>query len=120
MSALTTLRPLVPSAEAAEVSNQGGGLRISTAKGRPGVNRDSLDEQPGSEAFYSPSASHDASPASEPPPPCSPSLSTNPIHDHDTHAASLVIGPIRPLLQNQAEAYLIPVYKTVSTLLDGG
>lgn len=55
-----------------------------------------------------------------PPPPCSPSLSTNPIHDHDTHAASLVIGPIRPLLQNQAEAYLIPVYKTVSTLLDGG
>ena len=49
------------------MSGQGSGLRISTAKGKPGVSRDSLDEQPGSEAFYSPSASHDASPASEPP-----------------------------------------------------
>ena len=79
---LTTLRPLVPSTEAAEVRNQGGGLRISTAKGKPGASRDSLDEQPGSEAFYSPSASHNATPTSDPgpPPPPPPRGPSFPMH----------------------------------------
>lgn len=71
---LSTFRPLVPSTEAADMTHQDSGLRISTGRGKQGagvgagvgVSRESLDGQPGSEAFYSPSASHDASPQSEP------------------------------------------------------
>lgn len=63
-------RPLVPSTSAADLTHQDSGLRISTGRGTqgggPGVNRESLDGQPGSEAFYSPSASHDTSPLGKP------------------------------------------------------
>ena len=62
---LLLCRPLVASDPAAEMSHESSGLRITTAKGKRGGTRDSLDDQPGSEAYYSPSASHDASPASE-------------------------------------------------------
>lgn len=60
-------RPLVASDPAAEMSHESSGLRITTAKGKQGGIRESLDDQPGSEAYYSPSASHDASPASKGP-----------------------------------------------------
>lgn len=63
-------RPLVPSTSAANLTHQDSGLRISTCRGKQGggagVSRESLDGQPGSEAFYSPSASHDTSPLGKP------------------------------------------------------
>ena len=47
------------------MTQQDSGLRISTARGTEDPDKDPGEEQPGSEAFYSPSASQDASPASE-------------------------------------------------------
>lgn len=42
------------------------GLRVSTTRGTAEPNQEPEEEQPGSEAFYSPSASQDASPAGKP------------------------------------------------------
>ena len=42
------------------------GLRVSTTRGTAEPSQEPEEEQPGSEAFYSPSASQDASPAGQP------------------------------------------------------
>lgn len=91
---LSTLpRPLVPSA--GQVTHQDSGLRISTARGTEHADKEQGEEQPGSEAFYSPSASQDASPASS----SHHSPDHSDTHNHlQRHQASHPTHPTQPLI----------------------